>query len=165
MKKDDVIRAFARRRFGAGKEWRGYVPFRGFGDQDVNMEMNREVRELIDTVRVVILEGGTRTRRQLAVTLAGVQGVANCRIVKLSVSLREVLRRLAKRRHLTERIDDLLPLALLKLAGQYIRPLLTRSPRAGDEDVEVIDANQDHEQVTRAVERIVRREVWPTQTP
>ncbi|KKU49276.1 hypothetical protein A3H10_04205 [Candidatus Uhrbacteria bacterium RIFCSPLOWO2_12_FULL_46_10] len=157
IKKDDAIRRLARERFGERQEWRGYAPVRGFGEQDVNAEINREILQVLGKAKVIFLEGGTRTRRSLATTLHGVEGQADYRIIKFDVSPLEIMRRLAGRRRRTKRIDDALPLAFFKLVGQYIRPLLTDAPSRRDHDVEVVDANQPPERVAEAVKGIINR--------
>ena len=159
IKKDDAILKLSEAKYGTGKTRRGYMLFRGFSEQDLNAEINRQILELIGKVSVIFLEGGTRTREDMKITLKGVWDKAEYVIVKLDVSPREIVRRLRDRRKTEGRVDDHLVLAAGKLAGQYVRPRLSPSPKTGDPDVERVDAKLPPEQVMAAARQIIENQI------
>jgi thymidylate kinase len=156
IKKDDAIRDMATERFGKGREWIGYTPLRGFGETEVNQEMNRRVLDQVGKAKVIFLEGGTRTHQAAETTLKDTDEVADHVIVQLDVSPREIRHRLAERRRSSRRIDDHLALAAFKLIGQYTRPLFGEGHRAVDPDTEVINANNGPEQVAADLLDVVK---------
>jgi thymidylate kinase len=151
IKKDDAITRLAVEKHGEGKEWRGYTS----GQKGVEQELNRQILEQVGKVKVILLEGGTRTRKSASVTLRGSEDLAKTVIVKFEISPFEVRDRLRNRKETIKRIDDSFPLAAGKLISQYIRPMITKSPQAGDVDVEVLNANNSTEQIAADLKEII----------
>jgi hypothetical protein len=90
---------------------------------------------------VVILEGGTRTRSAQAETLADVElGENSLHLFMLELPFRDVLSRARQRKAESGRYDDILPVALAKLYGQYQGLRSDDAPQATDHDVTVLDA-------------------------
>jgi Mrp family chromosome partitioning ATPase len=142
IKKDEALRFLASERFN-GKEWIGYTPLRlmgrnGFSESDVNGEINKRLRDLIGTVDVVFLEGGTRTPKDMQVTLKDIPN--KCLILEMDIAKRELLQRIKMRRTQKGRTDDTLPLMALKLFGQFTRPLLAKR-HSDDQNKIRINAN------------------------
>ncbi len=159
IKKDDAIRKISVERHGQGKEWRGYTPLRKFTETDVNREINRRLHEQIGKSSVIFLEGGTRTRKLADTTLEGIKDKADYVIVKLDIPGREVRKRLGQRRKEKGRVDDLLILAGLKLAGQYARSRIGESPKESDPDVRVLDAKASPDEVSQSLLSIIEDEL------
>lgn len=143
IKKDDVMRKLSSDIHGVGNESKAYSINSGFSQEDVNREINKRILDAEGNCDVIILEGGTRTRKSALVTLEGVQ--SGHVIIKMDISPKTVAARLMERRATEERDDDRLIIALGKLAGQYMRPLFGQEISEMDDDVATLDANQSRE--------------------
>lgn len=172
LKKDDAIQTAAEQRFEPGNQWVGYTPFRGYGTTAVNELLNANIKSQLEgpePPRVLLVEGGARTRRDMIATLAGTQLTARHVVLDLKLPVRTTWDRIMQRRRdHPNRVDDRLALALCKISAQYLRPLLTEFPKPGDADVISLDAQQTTEAVAdsalQAIVACLRRDGEPTAT-
>lgn len=116
---------------------RGQIP-----TQELHAWMNKQIRSSLELGRLVVLEGGTRTRTAQAETLHGIElGEDALRIFMLHLPFSEIMRRARRRRQETGRYDDQLLVAAAKLYGQYRGICSEDALHPGDTDVMVLDAS------------------------
>jgi thymidylate kinase len=166
IKKDDAIRELSTDRFGQDKPFgafsaKGLAGSDRISQADLHRHMNKQIRSALDGGSLVMLEGGTRTRKAQRETLSGVEiSDDEFRIFMMQLPFREVIKRLRRRRANGGREDDKLPIIGAKLAGQYLRPRLSSdAPRIGDADVILIDSAQHPSEVSAAIARRILGDV------
>lgn len=162
VKKDDAFRALGTERYGdnddsGGYSIRGFLKHGAIPSSDLHAEMNKEILRSRELGRVVILEGGTRTRTAQAQTLRGVDtNLDNFRIFMLELPIIQVIQRARQRRSESGRYDDMLPVAVAKLYGQYRGIRSADAPKLDDPDVIAFDARLKPEVlVKKAVSEIL----------
>lgn len=146
IKKDEAIQKLSLERFN--RAWVGYTPLRAmlpgrFDESELHAEMNGRLLRAQDAgYDIAILEGGTRTPKAKAETLAGLEDVPFGLIV-MDIPLREIRQRLIQRRHNEAgRSDDAFPLMLCKLLGQYTKTFTTGAGMHDTPGAMVVDATQ-----------------------
>jgi hypothetical protein len=168
IKKDDAIRELSTDRFGQDEAFWCFFGLKELAGSDrisqadLHRHMNTQIRSALDDgVILVMLEGGTRTRKAQRETLSGVEiSDDEFRIFMMQLPFREVIKRLRRRRANGGREDDKLPIIGAKLAGQYLRPRLSSdAPRIGDADVILIDSAQHPSEVSAAIARRILGDV------
>lgn len=146
IKKDAALRVLGREKYGdddksGGYSITGFLRQGGIPPQELHAWMNQEVRASLSLGRVVILEGGTRTRAAQAETLQGIElAEDDFRIFMLQLPFKDVLHRARLRRRQQGRYDDTLLVAAAKLYGQYQGMHSDNAPQPGDPDVIPLDA-------------------------
>lgn len=147
IKKDQAMRALGEERYGKDDRSGGYS-ISGFmrngqiASSELHNWMNQKIRTSLELGHIAILEGGTRARTAQAETLEGIDlDEDGLRIFMLELPLREILSRARKRRQESGRYDDMLPVALAKLYGQYKGIHSPDAPQTSDPDVRVLDAS------------------------
>lgn len=147
IKKDDAMKAIGSKRYGSSDTTGGYS-IRGFlrhgqvPSSELHEWMNGRVSSCLELGKVAILEGGTRTRSAQAETLNNIElDEDGLRIFMLDLPFQEVLSRARQRRQVSGRYDDLLPVALAKLYGQYRGIHSEDAPQPDNLDVTVLDAS------------------------
>lgn len=153
IKKDDAMKALGQERYGAGDATGGYS-IKGFlrhgriPSADLHSWMNKKITSSLQMGHVALLEGGTRTRSAQAETLEGITlDDDGLRIFLMDLPFGEVIKRARKRREQSGRYDDMLPVALAKLQGQYRGAHSPDAPQAHDADVTVLDASWHPEEL------------------
>jgi adenylate kinase family enzyme len=142
VKKDEAIKVLAEKMGSTAFSAETVVGPKKITQSDLHAYMNAQIKQALEERKVVILEGGTRTRKAQAETLDGVDLDRHpFGIVMLKLPFREVIERLKQRRAEEDRSDDTYPVIIGKLAGQYLRPILsTDAPSQRDADVWAVDA-------------------------
>jgi thymidylate kinase len=166
IKKDDAIRELSSARFGPDEPFgaftvKGVAGSDRISQADLHRHMNTQIKSALDDGNLVLLEGGTRTRKAQRETMSGVLiSDEEFRIFMMQLPFREVIKRLRERRSNGDREDDRLPIIGAKLAGQYLRPILSSdAPRVGDSDVIPIDAAQHPNDISAEIARRILGDV------
>jgi adenylate kinase family enzyme len=148
IKKDSAMRALGEERYGTddstgGYSISGFLKHGQIPSGELHAWMNKEVRNSIEHGNIVLLEGGTRTRTAQAETLKDIElGGDGLRIFMMNLPFSKVVERARKRRREDGRYDDMLPVAMAKILGQYRGIRSADAPQPADPDVRVLDANR-----------------------
>lgn len=146
ISKDQVRADIGRERYGVDDHSKGYsIPRAIIGQsidvRDLRIEMNRRVRAALEIGKLVILEGGTRTRGALAETLQCVDiSDGQLGIYLLTVPTTVAVKRLRQRRRDGYRYDDQLVIQAAKLTGQWLGLRAHDAVHPNDSDVQILDA-------------------------
>ena len=162
VKKDEAIQAISTEKYGDTHPFgafslKGLVGANRTSQHDLHNFMNQSIHEDLTNHDLVILEGGTRTRTAQNETLSGIDTEEfNFGIFLMQIPFREIIARLHARRTESNRIDDTYPILFGKLAGQWIRPLLSNDvPRPTDQDVTYLDATLPVERLADLATEII----------
>lgn len=157
IKKDDAMKALGQERYGAedptgGYSISGYLKHGQIPSSELHAWMNKKIGASLELGHVVLLEGGTRTRTAQAETLNNIELADDgLRIFMLNLPFRNIIQRARQRRRESGRYDDLLPVALSKLYGQYRGANSSDAPQPADPDVSVLDATRHPEELIEVV--------------
>ncbi len=147
IKKDEALKVLGRKRYGNSDKSGGYsvigaLKHGQIPSRELHGWMNERIHESLDLGHIAILEGGTRTRTAQQETLSGLEITGDrLGIFMLQLPFREVVHRARQRRHELGRYDDMLPVAVAKLVGQYRGSHSDDAPQFGDSNVIPLDAS------------------------
>lgn len=159
IKKDTAMKVLGQERYGiddttGGYSIKGFLRHGQIPSADLHSWMNKQIASSLQMGHVALLEGGTRTRSAQAETLEGITlDEDGLRIFLMDLPFGEVIKRARKRRQQSRRYDDMLPVALAKLHGQYRGAHSPDAPQEHDADVTVLDAMRQPEELVDAVVR------------
>jgi predicted kinase len=157
VKKDSAMKALGRERYGdddatGGYSITGFLKHGRIPSAELHGWMNKQIQESLDVGHVALLEGGTRTRTAQAETLANIElDDDGLKIFMLDLPFSDVIGRARQRRRESGRYDDMLPVALAKLEGQYRGARSSDAPQVGDPDVAVLDMQRQPEELIEIV--------------
>jgi adenylate kinase family enzyme len=157
IKKDDAMRELGQERYGdddatGGYSIKGFLRHGQIPSTELHTWMSGKISATLEMGRVALLEGGTRTRTAQAETLEGITlDDDGLRIFLMDLPFKEIIRRARKRRQQSGRYDDMLPVALAKLLGQYRGNRSPDAPQVDDTDVTALDASLHPEKLVDVV--------------
>jgi predicted kinase len=157
VKRDEAMKALGRERYGeadasGGYSIKGFLRHGKIPSSELYGWMNQQIKASRELGRVVLLEGGTRTRTAQAETLRDLEiDEENFRIFMLQLPFKDVIGRARRRRQESGRYDDILPVAAAKLVGQYRGIHSADAPQPTDEDVTVLDASRPASELIEVV--------------